>query len=234
MLTPLLGGTQLDGGRFFGLPNVAIGLVVGGGLWVAQRLPTAKGFALLCVVALFAGLPFAGANLGGAVTGFFAAGTWVAVRERSRLGAWRGLAVVAATTAVGSAIVLLAHAISPIATHVTNFEREVEGLAGLLEEFVDRLQVGFDLIAGSPAAIVPVLGLPVSLFVVLRPPPVISTTFDRWPAWRDAVLVTILAGIVGYVVNDSGPAAAGLAFGMGLGGMLGVSLLARPGKMEPS
>jgi hypothetical protein len=55
--------------------------------------------------------------------------------------------------------------------------------------------------------------------------------FDRWPSWRDAVLVTTLAGIVGYVVNDSGPAAAGLAFGLALGGTLGVSLLAAPEKM---
>jgi hypothetical protein len=39
---------------------------------------------------------------------------------------------------------------------------------------------------------------------------------------------------VAYLVNDTGPAAAGLAFGLGLGGMLGVSLLAEHGKMgEP-
>jgi hypothetical protein len=36
---------------------------------------------------------------------------------------------------------------------------------------------------------------------------------------------------VAYLANDTGAAAAGLAFGLGLGGMLGVSLLARPGKM---
>jgi hypothetical protein len=34
------------------------------------------------------------------------------------------------------------------------------------------------------------------------------------------------------VVNDSGPAAAGFAFGLGLGGLLGVSLLSEAGKME--
>jgi hypothetical protein len=46
--------------------------------------------------------------------------------------------------------------------------------------------------------------------------------------------VTTLAGVVAYVVNDSGPAAAGLAFGLALGGTLGVSLLAAPEKMaEP-
>ena len=230
MLTPLLGGSQLDGGRFYGLPNVAIGLLVGAALWLAQRVGTSRGFWLLCGLGLFAGLPLVGANLGGAVTSFAAAGLWLAVRERERLGVGKGLAAFLGVTAAGSLVILVAHAVSPVATHVTEFERDVDGLAGVIGKFVDRLQVGFDLIARSPAALVPVLGLPVALYVALRPPPSIRATFERWPAWRDAVLVTILAGLIAYVVNDSGPAAAGLAFGLGLGGMLGVSLLASAGK----
>jgi hypothetical protein len=234
LLTPLLGGSQLDGGRFFGLPNVAIGLLVGGALWVAQRLRTAGGFWLLCGLGLFAGLPVLGANLGGAVTSFAAAGLWVAVRERERLGAWRGLAVALGVTAAGAAVILVAHAISPVETHITRFEENSGGIAGIVATFGDRLQVGFDLIARSPAALVPVLGLPVVLLVLLRPPGAFRSTFERRPAWRDAAVVTILAGIVAYVVNDSGPAAAGLAFGLGLGGALGMSLLAPQGKMvEP-
>lgn len=231
MLTPLLGGSQLDGGRFYGLPNVAIGLLVGASLWVAQRLRTLAGVALLCGLGLFAGLPLVGTNLGGAVTAFAAAGLWLAVRERGRLGVWWGAAAVLGVTVLGSAVVLVAHAFSPVATHVTRFERDVEGITGVVDRYVDRLQVGFDLIARSPAALVPVLGLPVVLFVVLRPPATIRSTFERWPAWRDAVFVTVLAGIVAYLVNDSGAAAAGLAFGLGLGGMIGVSLLASTGKM---
>jgi hypothetical protein len=231
MLTPLLGGSQLDGGRFYGLPNVAIGLLVGASMWIAQRLSTPAGVALTCVVALFAGLPFVGVNLGGAVTLFAAAGLWLAVRERGRLGLWWGVAAFLGVTVLGSVVVLVAHALSPVATHVTRFEQQVEGTAGVLERYIDRLQVGFDLIARSPAALVPVLGLPAVLYVVLRPPASIRSTFERWPAWRDAILVTILAGFVAYLVNDSGPAAAGLAFGLGLGGMMGVSLLAPTGKM---
>jgi hypothetical protein len=231
MLTPLLGGAQLDGGRFHGLPNVAIGLLVGAALWVAQRVRPLPGALLLCGVGLFAGLPLAGSNLGAAVTAFAAAGTWYAVRERARLGVGRGVAVAVGVSVLGGALVLLAHAISPVATHVTEFEREVEGLGGVVERFVDRLRVGFDLIAGSPAALIPVIGLPVALFVALRPPARIRASFERWPAWRDAIVVTLVAGIVAYVANDSGPAAAGLAFGLGLGGMLGVSLLAPEGKM---
>jgi hypothetical protein len=232
MLTPLLGGSQLDGGRFFGLPNVSIGLLVGASMWVAQRVSTTTGFALTCAVALFAGLPFVGANLGASVALFAAAGIWLAVRERERLGLWMGLIVFAAVTAVGTGVILVSHAISPSATHVTRFERGVEGIGGIWDEFLDRLQVGFDLIARSPAALVPVVGIVGVLVLVLRPPAPIRDTFERWPEWRDANLVIALAGVVAYLANDSGPAAVGLAFGLALGGMLGVPLLAGTRKME--
>jgi hypothetical protein len=232
MLTPLLGGSQLDGGRFFGLPNVAIGLLVGASMWVAQRVSTATGFALTCAVAVFAGLPFVGANLGASVTLFAAAGLWLAVRERGRLGLWMGMVVSAMVTAVGTGVILVSHAISPFATHVTRFEQDVEGIGGIWDRFLDRLQVGFDLIARSPAALIPVVGTVAVLVLVLRPPAPIRDTFERWPAWRDANLVIALAGLVAYVANDSGPAAVGLAFGLALGGMLGVPLLVGTRKME--
>jgi len=233
-LTPFVGGSELDGGRFYGLPNVFIGLLIGSCLWVAHRLRTGAGVALLVTVALFAGLPYVGANLGGGVSLFAAAGLWLAVRERERLGVWKGLGVFVGVTLVGAALILFAHAISPFETHVTRFEEEVAGIAGVFERFRDRLQVGFDLIARNPFALIPVLGLPIAIAAVLRPPAALRPSLQRSPAWRDAVLVTLLAGVVAYVVNDSGPAAAGLAFGLGLGGLLGVSLLSEAGKMgEP-
>jgi hypothetical protein len=233
-LTPFVGGSELDGGRFYGLPNVFIGLLIGSCLWVAHRLRTGAGVALLVAVALFAGLPYVGANLGGGVSLFAAAGLWLAVRQRERLGAWKGLGVFVGVTLLGAALILFAHAISPFETHVTRFEEEVSGISGVFERFGDRLQVGFDLIAHNPFALIPVIGLPVAIAAVLRPPAVLRPSLERSPAWRDAILVTLLAGVVAYLVNDSGPAAAGLAFGLGLGGLLGVSLLSEAGKMgEP-
>ena len=233
-LTPFVGGSELDGGRFYGLPNVFIGLLIGSCLWVAHRLRTGAGVALLVAVALFAGLPYVGANLGGGVSLFAAAGLWLAVRERERLGVWKGLGGFVGVTLLGAALILFAHAISPLETHVTRFEEEVSGISGVFERFGDRLQVGFDLIAHNPFALIPVIGLPVAIAAVLRPPAALRPSLERSPAWRDAILVTLLAGVVAYLVNDSGPAAAGLAFGLGLGGLLGVSLLSEAGKMgEP-
>jgi hypothetical protein len=233
-LTPFVGGSELDGGRFYGLPNVFIGLLIGASLWIAHRLRTVAGFGLLVGVALFAGLPYLGANLGGGVSLFAAAGLWLSIRERERLGVWKGLGLFVGVTLLGTALILAAHAISPYETHVTRFEEQAGGLGGVVERVRDRLQVGFDLIARNPFALIPVLGLPMAIAAVLRPPAALRPSLQRSPAWRDAILVTLLTGVVAYLVNDSGPAAAGLAFGLGLGGLLGVSLLSEAGKMgEP-
>jgi hypothetical protein len=233
-LTPFVGGSELDGGRFYGLPNVFIGLLIGASLWIAHRLRTVAGLGLLVGVALFAGLPYLGANLGGGVSLFAAAGLWLAIRERERLGLWKGLGLFVGVTLLGTALILAAHAISPSETHVTRFEEQAGGLGGVVERVWDRLQVGFDLIARNPFALIPVVGLPLAIAAVLRPPAALRPSLQRSPAWRDAILVTLLAGVVAYLVNDSGPAAAGLAFGLGLGGLLGVSLLSEAGKMgEP-
>jgi hypothetical protein len=229
-LTPFLGGSQLDGGRFFGLPNAYVGLVMGAAVYAAAVVDRpVVGTALVVAAGLFAGLPWTGSNLGGSVTIFAAAGLWYGVRSTGRLGA-RAVVWTAGMVAAGTAVVLAAHrflASSP--THITRF---VEGESGgILDSFVHRLQVGFDLIARNPFALIPVVGVPLCLLAVLRPPPALRPTFERRPAWRDALLTILAASVVAYVVNDSGAAALGLGFGSGLAGILYVSLLDPPGMM---
>jgi hypothetical protein len=229
-LTPFLGGSELDGGRFYGLPNAFIGLLVGASLYVAHRLELLSGFLLVIAVALFAGLPWTGANLGAAVTLFAAAGLWLALRRSGRLGL-RGLAAALAVVIAGTAVVLIAHGISPQPTHVTAFEESAGGIAGVWETFTHRLLVGWRLIERNPFALVPVVGLVAVLWVLLHPPARLAEPLRRHRAWPDALLVTLLASIVAYVANDSGAAAVGLGFGLALGGLLYVSLLERTWKM---
>jgi hypothetical protein len=231
-LTPFLGGSELDGGRFFGLPNVFVGLLIGASMYVACRLSPAWGFALVIAVALFAGLPFAGANLGAAVSLFAAAGLWLPFRTRGRL-RWRELAIAAGVVIAGTVLILLSHRfLTSTPTHVTRFE-EATGwnLGDVWGTFTHRLATGWHLIEQNPFALVPVIGLPATLLAVLRPPSPVRQAFQRHPAWRDALLVTLLAGIAAYVANDTGPAAAGTAFGLGLGGLVYVTLIEEAAKM---
>jgi hypothetical protein len=234
-LTPFLGGSELDGGRFFGLPNVFVGLLIGASLYVAFRLSPGWGFALVVAVALFAGLPFAGANIGAAVSLFAAAGLWFCLRTRGRLG-WREAGVTAALVVVGTALIVFAHRfLTSTPTHITRFE-EATGwhLGDVWRTLTHRLSTGWHLIERNPFALVPVIGLPATLLAVLRPPPLVRQAFHRHPAWRDALLVALLSGIVAYVANDTGPAAIGLAFGLGLGGLVYVSLVEEPKKIGTS
>jgi hypothetical protein len=141
--------------------------------------------------------------------------------------------VTAAVVVVGTAVILFAHRfLTATPTHVTRFE-EATGwrLGDVWRTFTHRLSTGWHLIEQNPFALVPVVGLPATLLAVLRPPPLVRRAFHRHPAWRDALLVTLLAGIVAYVANDTGPAAVGVAFGSGLGGLVYVSLIEEPEKM---
>ena len=95
----MLGGSQLDGGRFFGLPNAFIGLLMGGSLYVAQRLPRTAGTVLIAAAGLFAGSPWTGSNIGAAVTLFAAAGIWWGLGE---LAWWRTAIAAVAAIAAGT------------------------------------------------------------------------------------------------------------------------------------
>jgi hypothetical protein len=230
-LTPMLGGGELDGGRFYGMPNVETGLLLGASLWVAAVLPTAAGFALLAGAGLFAGLPFAGADLGGAVTMFAAAGMWPAVRARRH--GWRDVALAIGVTVVGVGLVVVANRSLPGApTHIS--AASDDGLSGAWGTFVHRLGIGIELIRLNPFAIVPVIGVVATLVAVLRPPPAVAPSLERRPAWRAALLTILLGSIVAYVANDTGPSAVGLGFGMAIAGLLYVSSADRTWKMEPA
>jgi hypothetical protein len=226
----LLGGTALDGARFYGLPNNATGLILGGSLWLASVLEPWAGYSLLVAVGLFAGFPDLGADLGGALTMFVAAGLWRAFRTRGRL-LWRDAFITGGTVVAGMAAVLIAQVtIAASPTHGTRFVEGAGrgGVAGLVHLAAERLGTGVRLLVDSPLSWLVVVGLPVALVVAVRAPGVLRESFARWPRWRAVVLTTLLAGIVAYVVNDTGVAAAGFAFGLGAAGLLYLPMIEGP------
>ena len=222
-VTPLAGGGQLDGGRFFGMPNIEIGIVLGSAMFLAHRIRVSSGVLLLAACALVAGSPWTGANFGAAITLFAAAGMWLGVRRRRSW--WLIVVFTGAVAAVGTAAVAVMHRyLTDRSTHVTAFLEETDGVMGAVERQLERLGVGLDLITDNPLALIPVVGTLVLLVVVLRPPTVIAHSFEGRDAWRDALLVIALGSIVAYLAEDTGAAAVGFAFGFGLSGLIDVSL----------
>jgi hypothetical protein len=230
-VTPLAGGGQLDGGRFFGMPNIEIGIVLGSALFVAHRIRVGTGFLLLVACALVAGSPWTGANFGAGITLFAAAGLWLAIRRRRRW--WVVVLVAGVTTAIGMAAIVGMHRyLTDRPTHVSAFLEGTPSLDGVLDRLTGRLGIGWDQLTDTPLAAIPVVGVLVLLVVVLRPPGAIAASFEGHDAWRDAVLVILLASVVAYLANDTGAAALGFGFGFALSGLLGVSLAAARGKMR--
>lgn len=222
---PMLGGSHLDGARFFGMPNVEIGLALGGATLVAARLRSPLvGAGLLALTGLWAGSPWFGSNLGASVTLFAAAGLWWGIRgERG----WLPTAVATAgCVLVGAVLVVFAHReLTDAPTHITRFATSTGGVGGVFDEAIDRLQIGLRLLRDQPPALIPVVGTPLALFIVLvRPPAPLRAAFDREPSARPAAITILLASIVAYLANDTGAAALGLGFGVAMVCLFAVSL----------
>jgi hypothetical protein len=226
---PLLGATMFDGVRFYGLPNAFIATLLASTMFVAAGMATFPGTVLLFGAGLYAGLPALGADVGGAITLFVAAGLWWVARTRSG-DRWRlrDLALVVGIAAAGLAIVLLANRLLPgPPTHATRFvERTGHGLGLVADTLRHRFGVAVRLIDRVPAVWIPLIGLPVVLALVLWRRGPVSRGLRRERAWRDVLVVLVLASIAAFFVNDTGSSAAAPAFLYAMAGMTYAALSA--------
>jgi hypothetical protein len=201
--TPLLGGSALDGERFFGLGNPYAGIVLSGAVLGAALMRPRWGVVFIAAAAAFAGLPFLGADVGGAITLAAAAGLWYGINRWKRLG-WQTLTVAAvAAVAAVVAVVVTHRLLPPGATHVSRVLDGPGGLLGPLEIFWERLMLNLRTTSEVPSAWLAVLGLPFWLVVALRPPGSLVATLEPGSAWQRAVAVLATSGMIGYVVNDT-------------------------------
>jgi hypothetical protein len=246
---PLYGGTMFDGARFFGLPNAFLPFLLASALFVAAALDPYRGFVVLAGAGLVAGFPSLGTDIGGAVTLFVAAGLWWVLRrglseDSSGIGRStfrtsvaaparfrvriRDAGLVGLLAAAGLAVVLLANRFLPGAqTHASRFvERNTDSAGSVLNTIAERLSTGFDMIADVPAAVLPLIGFVLILFLVIRRVGAVGRGMaidDRWPA---IVVVICIASLVAYVTNDTGAAAADPAFLYAMAGITYPAMLA--------
>jgi hypothetical protein len=227
-----LGGTSLDGGRFFGLPNAATGLILGSAVYVAASLRPRIGYAVIVATALVVGLPWTGSDIGGAVALFAGAGIWIALRLEGP--GWRRVIVAVGTVVVGTGVVLAAHRFLVSApTHGTRFVETAAANPGdVWTTLWDRWGIGLALLRRSPSGLLYLAGMPILMWCVIRPRGVLREIFERLPQWRTAMLAILWASVVAFAVNDTGVSAVGFGFAMALGGTLYVPLADEPGKIE--
>jgi hypothetical protein len=218
---PLFGGIMFDGVRYYGLGNAFIPTLVASSVFVAWRLERTTAVAGLFGVGLVAGFPHLLADVGASITMFAAAGMWWTLARRPRPNAreWRtwGRAAVAIGVAVvvGLGIVLLVNRYGPGSpTHAARFVERTHGRLGTaIRDVWHRLGIGVGQIRRYPVGLLPLIGLPVALWLTVRGPGPIGvglrTVDDRW---RDVIVVLVLVAVVGFVANDTGVAASAPAF----------------------
>jgi len=229
----MMGGTALDGARFYGLPNAFEGLLIGSAVYIAASLGPLRGFAVIIAVAIFVGVPGLGADLGGALAALAAAGLWLMLRTRDRFG-WKEAGVTLATVIIGTGVILLAHRfLAPSPTHGTVFVgTSSRDPLHVLSTLWERLGIGIRLLRRNPIGLVYLAATPVLIWVVARQRAGLRDSFAALPHWRHAILTILWASVVGYFVNDTGVSAVGMGFAMALGGLLYVPLAREVVKMD--
>ncbi len=231
---PLLGGVMFDGARYYGMPNLAISPLLASALFVAAGLTAEWGTALLVAAGLLAGLPWFGADIGGSVTLFAAAGAWLAVRRANGKMRPSVLGLGAAFAAGGLIVVLVANRfLSVTPTHATRFVAIAGSRVGsFFGTMAHRLGVGGDQFVHVPAAVIPMAGLIVLLILIARrPEPLRAPLRDR--VWRSVIGVLSGAALVAYLANDTGVTAASPAFLYAMAALVVPTLAAYEGALPP-
>jgi hypothetical protein len=227
---PLLGGSAFDGERFYGLGNgyfacalAAVVLVIA--FW---RVPRAWAAALFALLAVVDGLPWLGADVGGALSAMLtAAAAWELLGERrpgassgaralargrrSRPRVARPVALVALVAVALAAGILLAFGnellTSSDATHAGRFVDQAlrDGPAAAARVFAHKLEVNARLLLATPFGWVGPAVTAAGLAIALRGWPGLGPVPARV---RRAVLVGVTGSAALILLNDTGVTAA--------------------------
>jgi hypothetical protein len=100
-------------------------------------------------------------------------------------------------------------------------------IGDVVRVFFDRMQTSLRMLTDVPAGAIPVLGLPVVLWLVSTRPGGIGRGLDAaGDGWRHALVVLTVAGMVAFLVEDTGVAAAGPVFLYAMAGLAYPTFLA--------
>ena len=228
---PLLGGSAWDGERFYGLGNGYFAFALAAAMLVICFTPLRARWAaaLLGGLAVVDGLPWLGADVGGALTAMLtaAAALVVLAPARPRLGRVLLLAGLALVAAVA---VALGGGLGGPVTHAGRFaDRLLAGPGDAARVVADQLLRNLRLLAHSPFAWVGPLEVAAAGLIAVRPPPPLAELGD----WLRRVLgLGALGSLLLILLNDTGVTATA-ASGLFLLAIPAWALLDRGGAAGP-
>ena len=238
-LGSLYGYSPITGARFYGLGNEAMSLLMGAAIiafsttpsfWQQLRWPRILLPALGCVLVIVTiGHPRLGANTGGTITAVVTCGTWLLLQAQPRR---RGLAIgllAGAVVAVLGAFILVDVLAPGGGTHMGHAAREIlsGGPAAALGIVARKLHSSAAVLAVTPWTAVLVAWVAFALYVTLRPPRTLRSTWEDHPPLRPAARALAIGAIVGSLVNDIGICVAALMLGYAVFAMTFAAVIKR-------
>ncbi|HEU4399987.1 MAG TPA: hypothetical protein VFU54_19385 [Actinomycetota bacterium] len=200
---PLLGGSAWDGERFYGLGNGYFAFALAAAMLVICFTPLRARWAaaLLGGLAVVDGLPWLGADVGGALTAMLTAAAALVVLAPAWPRPGRVL-LLAGLALVGAVAVALGAGLGGPVTHAGRFvDRLMEGPGEAGRVVADQLARNLRLLLHSPFAWVGPLQVAAAGLVALRPPRALAELSD----WLRRVLgLGAFGSLLLILLNDTG------------------------------
>ena len=216
LVNAVFGNSVLAAGRFYGIPNTGSALFFGAGvlslagiaeLWPALRSRLAIGLGLAAVLVL-TGFPSFGADVGGLLTGFAAAAVIVLTARGERV-AWRRVLLALVAAALVTLLVAWLDSLRAIdqQTHLGRFVEELFSGRGTAFTTVSRkaTQSWASLSFSRFTYVVP-LGIAALAVLLRRPRGPLRDVLLTHRVFRAGLAGLMVAGVLGFAVNDSGVA----------------------------
>ncbi len=209
----LLGPNPVFGARFFGIGNELAGLLaasflLGAGLTVDVAGTKNRSLAILIMGGVFAfilGWTHLGADVGGVVV--VVMGSVVAavlIAEKKLSGRWVLLAVAAAALVL--AVVVAADLITGGGSHLTEQLTGSSGVGGVGLTITRRLELAYRSLTDPVVLILTVVAFALLAVGFKQRKALLQPLKDhRWAGTRAGIAAALVATVVGFFINDSGP-----------------------------
>ncbi|MGH8972836.1 MAG: hypothetical protein ACRD0C_06485 [Acidimicrobiia bacterium] len=224
-LNTVFGDSPIVAGRFSGINNVTFAQLVSATLLLcafgAHRLAGRQRavfvLVLLTGVLVVDGLPIFGADVGGVLAAAPAFVLTAGLLLGTRVGP-RTVALGAVGTAVALGVFSLFDLARPSSqrSHLGRLLEQIDADGwGALTQVVERkADANLSVLTRSPWTLMVPAALAFVAYLVYRSPSALGTIQRRVPQLRAALAGLLLAGILGFALNDSGIAVPGMMFGV--------------------
>jgi hypothetical protein len=224
-LNTVFGDSPIVAGRFSGINNVTFAQLVSatlflcafGAHWLAGRRGVVFAIVLMAGVLVVDGMPAFGADVGGVLAAAPAFVLVAGLLRGSRIGVRTAVLGVAATVLALGAFALFDLARpSSQRSHLGRLVEQIdaEGWSALTQVVERKADANLSVLTKSPWTLMVPAALAFVAYLVHRSPSALAEIQGRVPELRAGLAGLLVAGLLGFALNDSGIAVPGMMLGV--------------------